>query len=753
MIYNFKAIQIGAKKIIKKYEQEVLKSNRKEFYCISMFPYPSGSLHLGHFRNYTLNDFICRYKSLKGLKSCMYFGWDSFGLPAEKAAIENNLNPKIWVKKNISKMKRQLYEFSLFINWKKEIDTSDKKYYYFNQFIFNLFLKKKLIYIKKNWVNWDKKDKTVLANEQVINGRGWRSHSIVIKKRINMYYIKVKKICDSLYSKSNKLNWPVNIIKSQKKWIGKKKFYCFIFFLFNKKIKVYSRSIIDILLYNKISVSYDFNLFYNIIGKKKKIIVKNVNNFLFKKNKDFFFSGFYAKKFIKNKTHKFPIYVSKNNSISNFFIFKKKIIVKYKRYFNNFKSAYKLIYYIKKNILNKEKYLFKIRDWSLSRQRYWGCPISLSKCSFCGINFEKKTKLPEKKCLKNPLKSKQFYIKKCPKCAKKCFRETDTIDTFFDSSWYFLKYIYKNPFEILKYKKINLYIGGTEHSILHLLYVRIFFNLLKKIKIGNISNPFNKLITHGMILNKSYFLLEKKKYVSEKFYIKNKYLKYKIKIEKMSKSKKNGVDPIIIIKKFGSDSLRLYIFFYKKISEDIIWSEKKIVGCDRFLKKIWNFYYGININNLLNISIYINNKNLLSIKFAHNKIIDFYKKNKINNIVSELMIYFNNLKNICNKKYFNIKILNIYKNFIIFLHPLAPNISIFIWEMTGLNKIYGSIYNNNIFNLRNSNKTLIKINNKNKIINIRCKKQELIKKYLIKKYKIEIKKIICKDKIFNFITI
>ncbi|MGX7582554.1 class I tRNA ligase family protein [Candidatus Vidania fulgoroideorum] len=651
--YNIKTIEKKGCEILKKYEKKIINSNRREFYCISMFPYPSGKLHIGHFRNYTLNDFICRYKILKKNKSFVYFGWDSFGLPAENAAIKKNTNPKKWITSNINYMKKQLKKMSIFILWEKEINTSEKEYYSINKKIFMKFLNNKIIYRKKDWVNWDPVDKTVLANEQVINGRGWRSNSLIIKKKVFMYFLKVKKIVNTLYIKTFKLKWPKKVINSQIKWINKKKYYCFILYLDNLKIKVYSLSIFGPFNTKEIIVPFYFKKIYNLC---KKYIKKIKKKFLFKKK---IYSNKKAYLFFNNKKIKYKIYFFKYNEINKFCFFQDKIYYK-----NIFKKKIKK--YIKINLLKNVKNIFNLKDWSLSRQRKWGSRIPIFYCNKC--------KTINKKIL-------------CIMCKNKNIKETDTLDTFFDSSWYFLKYFYKNPIKKFIKKKIDIYIGGTDHSILHLLYVRIFFFYLKKIKIVNYTNPFKKLLLHGMVKNYSYFSTKYQKYIKKIKYKKNDI----IKLEKMSKSKKNGINPCKIIKKYGSDVLRMFIFFLNKPDKDIVWDDRKILGCLRFLKKTWNLINLVNYKNISNVQLNINN-----LHKNEKKIIEMYKKKNTNKLISILMIQINKIKKLKLETY-NYKLFKIIKNFLLFLHPICPLITSVLWEITGNFKFFGSIYENNPF--------------------------------------------------------
>ncbi|MGX7577335.1 class I tRNA ligase family protein [Candidatus Vidania fulgoroideorum] len=649
--YNFNFIEKYGYVLLNKYETKLKYSSRTEFFCVAMIPYPSGKLHIGHFRNYCINDFICRYKNLKNKKSFVHFGWDSFGLPAEKAALSKNISPAIWVKKNIKYMKTQIKKMVFLILWEKEINTCSKDYIFYNKKIFNIFFKNNLIYRKKSWVNWDPIDKTVLANEQVINGRGWRSNCKIVKKKIYMYFINLKKIINSLYKKTFYLKWPQAIINSQIKWINKQKYY--FFYLFNKKktkIRVFLKNRFDFLNTNKII--YPLYIKKDIFGvlqaySKNKII--NNKFFIYFNNRKIFYKLHIDDKALINEA----FFSATSSKINKIFKHNKLNIIKYIN-----------------NIIIKTKYLFNLRNWSISRQRVWGTPIPILKCQKCGIIFNNK--------------------QKCLLCKKKCKKETDTLDTFFDSSWYFLKYFYKNPLHKTK-KKINIYIGGVEHSVLHLLYVRIFFLILNKLKILSYINPFKKLIIHGMVLKHSFFNKKKLIYENEKNYLKNKK-NYIIKLEKMSKSKKNVINPLTLINKFGSDASKMYILFLNEPKKDIVWKDIKISGCVRFLKKVWEFFINFNIKKIENF------KCKYKLKYIQKNIIKLYKIKKTNLLISNLMVLFKNIKTISNKKtVFNNNFLNIVKKFILFLHPVCPIITSVLWHITGINKQFGNIYNNNPF--------------------------------------------------------
>ncbi|AXN02525.1 Leucyl-tRNA synthetase [Candidatus Vidania fulgoroideae] len=658
IIFNHKIIEK------KKIENSIKKQNK---FFVSMIPYPSGKLHLGHIRNYTINDIICRRLNIK-----MFMGWDSFGLPAENFSIRKKIKTKNCVKNNIKNMKKIMLRMGFNINWSKEFKTSSKKYYKYTQFFFLKFFQNGYIYKKKTILYWDSSDKTVLSREQIINGKGWRSGKKVTRKLINSYFIKLgKKLINSILRDIKKSKWPENIKDKQIKWIGKLNGNKFknknnVFF-FKKKH------------FNSIIISFN-NI--NFIKKFKKnnyisnFFKKKINEFDIKKKK-LYFIGF---KNIKNK--KIPIFVynklkyNKYYHTTNINPFLK---IEFLKNFNKKTKIYKI-----KKENSKKTSTYKILDWNISRQRYWGTPIPIIICKKCGLVPYKKLPL---KINKLKYYNKKTLVK-CTNCKKKSLKEKDTLDTFFDSSWYFLFFsstifFKKNSINKIDSKKINIYIGGEEHSILHLLYSRIFLKLLKKIKLLNFSEPFEKLIIQGLILNKTFFIKKKKK----KKWIKEKNIKiykkvYEGNIKKMSKSKKNGIDPKDYIKKFGADSLRMYIIFIAPIKKNFLWNGEKIIGCYRFIRKIWNF--SIKFVSLkkkeFNFRINENFKKL-------------YKKNSLNILVSELMIYFKILKNMC-KKYKNNLIEQKFSFFLKNLYPICPFVSSYIWMMLKFNKKYKKINEN-----------------------------------------------------------
>ncbi|WDR79476.1 class I tRNA ligase family protein [Candidatus Vidania fulgoroideae] len=482
-------------------EKKILKNSikKQDKFCISMIPYPSGKLHLGHIRNYTINDIICRRLNIK-----MFMGWDSFGLPAENFSIQKKMKTKNCVKNNIKNMKKVMFKMGFDINWNKEFKTSSKKYYKYTQFFFLKFFKNGYIYKKKTLLYWDPLDKTVLSREQIINGRGWRSGKKVIRKLVSSYFIKLKKkLINSILKDIKKSKWPKNIKDKQIKWIGKlsgDKFrYKNDVFFFKKKN------------FNSINISFNNINFIEKFKKKNyisKFFKKKIEEFNIKKKK-LYFIGF---KKIRNKN--IPIFIYNKLKYNEYYHTAKINPFLKIEFIKRFKKKTKL-YKIKEK--SKKTSTYKILDWNISRQRYWGTPIPIIKCKKCGLVINKK--LPFK--IKKITDYNKKKIIKCTNCKKKSIKEKNTLDTFFDSSWYFLFFssrifFIKKKIKKIDSKKIDIYIGGEEHSILHLLYSRIFLKLLKNIKLLNYSEPFKKLIIQGLILNKTFYIKKKKKKKMEK---------------------------------------------------------------------------------------------------------------------------------------------------------------------------------------------------------------------------------------------
>ena len=673
---NFQAIE---KKWQSIFEKQKLYNNKnsKKFYCLEMFPYPSGKIHMGHVRNYTIGDVIARFKFMNGFSVLHPMGWDAFGLPAENAAKENNLHPKKWTEKNISEMKRQLKLMGLSIDWDLEVSTCDEEYYKHQQEIFIDFYNKGFVKRKENYVNWDPIEQTVLANEQVVNGKGWRSGAVVERKKLSQWFFDITKFSEDLLQGLENLdNWPQKVKTMQKNWIGKS-VGCEIEFKVDgedKKINVFTTRPDTIFGASFIAVSVDHpicNQFLNDTEynkfKEECLKVGTTEEALANAEKIGFNTKFFvAHPFIKGK--KLPVFVA-NFILMDYgtgaifgcpahdqrdldFAKKYKLSItevvsnnpNKTKNFNEISEAYvgdgtiinsdflnglsvdqakiKIIKEIEKLNIGKKKVTFRLKDWGVSRQRYWGCPIPMIHLQDGSIvpvdKSELPVKLPEDVDLNqngNPLENHKTWKNTIhKKTGKPALRETDTLDTFVDSSWYFLRFCSpksnSKPFDITKvnyWMPVDQYIGGIEHAILHLLYSRFFMRALKKnnneIKVNE---PFKGLFTQGMVCHETY-KDEKGKWLNPSEVEKSsdgKYVKIadKTKVivgpsESMSKSKKNVVDPESMIKSYGADAVRWFILSDSPPEKDIQWSNQGVNAAYKFLQKIYNLCCVINANS------------------------------------------------------------------------------------------------------------------------------------------------------------
>ncbi|MDA7715596.1 leucine--tRNA ligase, partial [Pelagibacteraceae bacterium] len=658
---NFHSIE---KKWQEKFAKEKLyNENGKKFYCLEMFPYPSGKIHMGHVRNYTIGDVIARFKYLKGFNVLHPMGWDAFGLPAENASRLNKLHPKKWTDQNIKTMKGQLKLLGLSIDWDLEISTCDETYYKHQQELFIDFYNQGLVSRKETYVNWDPVEKTVLANEQVVNGKGWRSNAIVERKKLSQWFFNITKFAEPLLEDLEKLNgWPKKVKLMQKNWIGKS-FGCEIDFQINKseeKIKIFTTRPDTIFGASFLALSNDHPLnkdfqnnkdFENFREECNK--TGTTEEALANADKIGFNTNLFADHpFIKNK--KIPIYFA-NFVLMDYgtgsifgcpahdqrdFEFAKKYNLEIVRVVSDEKNdvlheAYtdsgkiinsdflnnldistakeKIIKEIEKLEIGKRKTLYRLKDWGISRQRYWGCPIPMVYLEDGSIAPVEKSELPvllpndiDLNSTGNPLKAHPTWKNTTQRSTgKKAIRETDTLDTFVDSSWYFLRFCSPNhtkgPFDEEKIKywmPVDQYIGGVEHAILHLLYSRFFSKSLNSFNSKiNISEPFKNLFTQGMVCHETYkdengnwFYPEEIEKISKDLVI-TKSGKRKVIVgasESMSKSKKNTVDPEIMIKQYGADAVRWFVLSDSPPEKDVQWSDAGVISSNKFLQKIWS---------------------------------------------------------------------------------------------------------------------------------------------------------------------
>ncbi len=600
-------------------------TNKEKYYCLSMLPYPSGRLHMGHVRNYSIGDVISRYQKMLGKNVMQPIGWDAFGLPAENAAIKNEVPPAGWTYDNINHMKEQLIELGFGYDWSRELATCHPEYYRWEQWFFIKLFKKGMVYKKKAIVNWDPVDQTVLANEQVVDGCGWRSGAPVEKKEISQWYMKITDYANELLADIQKLDgWPDAVRMMQTNWIGKSTGLDIVFRLDESEaLTVYTtrpdtlygvtylaiaaehplaieagknnenvRSFLDecknmetaeaaIETMEKKGVDSGLKCIHPLTGKETPIWIANfvlmgygtgaVMSVPAHDQRDYEFANKYSIPILDVISD-----VSGQVDTSKEAFVEKGILINSGEFTGlDFNAAFKAISKKLSNIkMGKEKTNYRLRDWGVSRQRYWGCPIPIINCPSCGEVPEDPenlpVRLPENVAIDgagSPLKKMpEFFNIDCPKCGSSSQRETDTFDTFFESSWYFARYTCVDQKDAILDGRANYwlpvdqYVGGIEHAILHLLYSRFFTKLLRDEGIVETGEPFTNLLTQGMVLKDG---------------------------AKMSKSKGNTVDPQEMISKYGADTARLFILFAAPPTQDLEWSDSGIEGAHRFINKFF----------------------------------------------------------------------------------------------------------------------------------------------------------------------
>ena len=668
--YNFKTVEEKWQNFWDKNKsfKTELDKKKKKFYCLEMFPYPSGKIHMGHVRNYTIGDVLARYKTLQNFNVLHPMGWDSFGMPAENAARENNLDPKDWTEKNISVMKYQLKKLGLSIDWDREISTCSPEYYKHQQLFFLELLKKGLIYKKENYVNWDPVDQTVLANEQVIDGKGWRSGAIVERKKLSQWFFNISKFSNELLVGLDKLDkWPNKVKVMQKNWIGKS-FGCEIDFKIEgnplvQNIKCFTTRPDTLFGFSFLAVSADHPIskFYEnnpdfqkfkkecsktgtteeSIAQAEKIGFKTdliaINPFNKSIKVPVYFANFVLMDYGFGAVFGCPAHDQRDFEFAKKYNLPIKTVVKPKDIKGNFKvedEAYvgdgvlinssfldglitpneaisKAIEAVEERKSGKKKINYRLKDWGISRQRYWGCPIPIAyddEGNYVAVPKDQlPIKLPENIDLKtkgNPL-DHQIDWRKITIKGKSYKLETDTLDTFVDSSWYYLRFCSPNKDsygydldEIKYWMPVDQYIGGVEHAILHLLYSRFFMLALDHNNKEFISKePFEGLFTQGMVCHETYkdknnnWLSPNEVFTEDgKNFFKTSNQKEKVNVgssESMSKSKKNVIDPEKIIENYGADAVRLFILSDSPPEKDIQWSEQGMVASYKFIQKFW----------------------------------------------------------------------------------------------------------------------------------------------------------------------
>ena len=698
--------------------------NIEKFYCLSMFPYPSGNLHMGHVRNYTISDVLARYHRMLGKNVLHPIGWDAFGLPAENAAIDNNLSPNDWTISNIKNMREQLKSLGFSYDWSREISTCSEDYYKWEQWFFIQLFKKKLVYKKESLVNWDPVDKTVLANEQVIDGKGWRSGALVEKKKISQWFLKITEYSEELLQELKEIEefWPDNVVTMQKNWIGKSngaELYFDTTIDQNISISVFTTRPDTIFGVTYIALAADHSIIENCNSSIKKFSEGILNSKDTRKteNKEIngIFTGLFAIHPITKK--KLPIWIA-NYVLTGYgtgaimgvpahdtrdYDFAKKFnleIIKVidggqkddevytgngklinSKDFNNINSelaSKSIIKYLEELNIGKAVSNYKLRDWGISRQRYWGCPIPIIYREDGEIipveQDELPIKLPQDVDFSksgNPLDNHPTWkYTKCAKTGLNAVRETDTLDTFFESSWYQARFCSPNDTDNMigedanYWLPVDMYIGGIEHAVLHLLYARFFHKLLRDQKLLKTNEPFKKLITQGMVLKDG---------------------------SKMSKSKGNTIDPKKLIDKYGADTVRLFVIFAAPVENSLEWSDHGVEGSYKFLNKLWNTGFVLNENKITPNEISTIDEKKLKI-FVNKAIIktndDYCNRVSLNTVASTCMEILNNIqKCILSNNVSYATLFDSYVTLLKILNPITPHICKEISDSLNINDI------------------------------------------------------------------
>jgi leucyl-tRNA synthetase len=664
--------------------------SKPKYYCLSMFPYPSGKLHMGHVRNYTIGDVLSRFHRMKGFNVLQPMGWDAFGLPAENAAMKNKVAPGKWTYDNIEYMKQQLQSLGFAIDWERELATCRADYYKWNQWFFLRMLEKGLVYLKTGTVNWDPVDQTVLANEQVIDGRGWRTGALVEKREIPMYYMNITKYGDELLQALDTLpGWPERVKTMQANWIGKSE-GCEIHFPYHAEhkagdpvLKVFTTRADTLYGATYVAVAPEHPLALKAAESNAKLAAfieeckrggvteaelatqekKGMDTGLFvyhpltNKPLAVWTANYVLMGYGEGAVMAVPAHDERDFEFSTKYGLPIKAVIKpkdgelelpLKEAFIDYgicfdsedfngrtteEAKHKMGVVLKALQLGDLRTTYRLRDWGISRQRYWGCPVPIIHCDSCGAvpvpDDQLPVKLPDDLVPDgsgNPLlKTPAFLNTSCPKCKKPARRETDTMDTFVDSSWYYLRFACTGNDQAMVDERVNYwlpvdqYIGGIEHAILHLLYSRFWTKVMRDLGLVKIDEPFAKLLTQGMVLNDIFS--RKGETGSIDFFnpaeidieqdAQGRISGGKLKADgkaveyggmgTMSKSKMNGVDPQAIINEYGADTARLFMMFTSPPEQSLEWSDAGVEGSYRFLRRLWMFMvdYGSMIQSML----------------------------------------------------------------------------------------------------------------------------------------------------------
>ncbi len=770
--------------------------DKKKFYACSMLPYPSGKLHMGHVRNYTINDMLARFLRMNGYNVLMPMGWDAFGLPAENAALKNGVPPAKWTYENIAYMKKQMQAMGLAIDWSREVATCDPSYYKWNQWLFLKMLEKGIAYRKTQVVNWDPVDQTVLANEQVIDGRGWRTGALVEKREIPGYYLKITDYAEELLDHVvNKLpGWPERVRVMQENWIGKSEGVRFAFthdirdgdgnpiqdgrmYVFttradtimgvtfcavapehplathaaasNPKLAAFIEECkrggtteAELALKEKEGMPTGLTVTHPLTGEQVEVWVGNyvlmsygdgaVMGVPAHDERDFAFAKKYGLAIkpvvaVEGETYSTDAwqewYADKQRGRT----------VNSGKYDGlTYKAAVDAIAGdLAAKGLGEKKTTWRLRDWGISRQRYWGTPIPIIHCESCGPVPVPEKDLPvvlPQDCVPdgsgNPLNKREDFLHvDCPQCGKPARRETDTMDTFVDSSWYFMRYCDpKNDEQMVAdgadyWMPMDQYIGGIEHAILHLLYARFWTKVMRDLGLVKIDEPFTNLLTQGMVLNHIYSRRTDKGAIEyfwphevenvhdESGRITGARLKKDGSVVNyegvgtMSKSKNNGVDPQDLINQYGADTARLFVMFASPPEQTLEWNDAGVEGANRFLRRVWAFAHAQ--SQRVKASSYLDFSELpethKSLRREMHKILQQadhdFRRIQYNTVVSACMKMLNTLEGarLADSAQTNAVIAEGLSIFLRVLYPVAPHIAHVLWSELGFNAAHGDI--------------------------------------------------------------
>ena len=761
-------------------------TSKPKFYCLSMFPYPSGKLHMGHVRNYTIGDVRSRFKKLQGYNVLQPMGWDAFGMPAENAAIDRGVAPAAWTYQNIDYMKQQLKSLGFALDWERELATCRPEYYRWEQMLFTRLFKKGIIYRKLGTVNWDPVDNTVLANEQVVDGRGWRSGALVEKREIPMYYYRITDYAEQLLADLDDLDWPEQVKTMQRNWIGKSRGMTVRFTIaddskagldgdyaqflqvyttrpdtlmgatyvavaaehplataaaennpelqaFIDECKAGSVAEADMATMEKKGLPTGRYVINPLNGDKLEVWVANYVLWGYGDGAVMAVPAHDERDFEFASKYKLPIkqVISVDNQAfdasawQEWYADKENGVLVNSHEFNdlNFQAAFDAIGN-KLQSLNagEPKTQYRLRDWGISRQRYWGCPIPIIHCEDCGDvpvpEQDLPVVLPENVIPDgsgSPLtKMPEFYETTCPNCGKPARRETDTMDTFNESSWYQFRYMSPKfeegmvePNAAQYWGQADQYIGGIEHAILHLLYARFFTKLMADEHIVAVREPFKQLLTQGMVLQATYYRENedgKKQWfnpteVTVQTDDKGRPVSATLNadgqpvviggVEKMSKSKNNGVDPQEIIDAYGADTARLFMMFASPPEQSLEWSDAGVAGAHRFLARLWRTVYEFVQNGGANVVKFAGGElsgSLKDLRFKLHSTIakvtdDYDRRQQFNTAIAAVMELLNQYdKTDTSGEIGQAVAREVMESVVILLSPIVPHITETLWS-------------------------------------------------------------------------